>query len=189
MKTTRYRIALLLCVVTISIELISCDSSAIKQDETPNSVTDLSSVSNNRMDSNDYGSSSPCSRFIGRYTIQGGDWDCPIEILSDGRVLLISYVIASGEETKMYIGDINIISENAFTIKNASYNVSLCYADTPIYVIRNGVERNIGWTTRGGGFSPSSLVFDISENRAYTEGIQKYRNRDIGEVEYVKFKR
>lgn len=127
------------------------------------------------------------SRFIGRYTIQGGDWDCPIEILSDGRVLLISHVIVTGEEIPKYIGDINIISENAFTIINSPYNVSLCYNGTPIYVMRNGVERNIAWTSRD-GLKASSLVFDIAENRAY-RGVQDYRNRDIGEVEYVKFTR
>ncbi len=130
------------------------------------------------------------SRFKGRYIFLGGEWESAIEVLPDGRVIRISHVIATGQETKEYIGDIIIISEDAFMIETANYGVSVCSSNsTPIYLIRNGVETNIGWTTRDGIAVNYSLVFDISENRAYLGGIQKYRNRDIGEVEYVKFRR
>lgn len=199
MKNTLKFAAMLLCIVAITVNTESCirnnDRGRVVDSQRPQQVNQSQeSISkhqepqqeNQPQESNRISE----SKFKGRYSFLGGDWESTIEVLPDGRVIRIDHVIATGQETKEYIGDIIIISEDAFMIETASYGVSVCSSNsTPIYLIRNGVETNIGWTTRDGIAVNYSLVFDISENRAYLGGIQKYRNRDIGEVEYVKFRR
>lgn len=190
MKNTLKLVALLLCMIAITINMGSCirnnDRGRAVDSQRPQQINQSQESTSKTQESHRISE----SRFKGRYVFLGGEWESVIEVLSDGRVIRIGHVIATGQETKEYIGDIIIISEDAFIIETANYGVSVCSSNsTPIYLIRNGVETNVGWTTRDGIAVNYSLVFDISENRAYLGGIKYYRNRDIGEVEYVKFRR
>lgn len=126
-------------------------------------------------------------RFCGQYTFPGynnnDNWT--YEVLPDGRFILITRVIATGEEVRVYKGTIAPISDVAFMVRAKGLS-DLCSPSTPICVYRNGQEHVIGHTSRGG--TPFyKIVFDVNEGRAYIEGLDSYNSRDISEVEYYRF--
>lgn len=123
----------------------------------------------------------PIEHFARRYIFS--DDGIGVEVLSDGRVLQISHIIATGEETKKYIGNISIISDNAFVVKGEVFFPG----NTPIYVMRNGSEHGGTWTAKFGN-DYYGVVFDISERRIYLGSRNAYENRDISEAEYIKYR-
>ena len=126
--------------------------------------------------------SNPIDRFVGRYSIKDGGPNV-IEVLSDGRIIF------DNVGNKHFMGKINIISNDAFMISSTNPSEKIYIdEDTPIYQISNGVEKNIGWSGMGKR-NTYNLVFNVNEMRMYIEGYDKYMNRDIAEVEYMKLQR
>lgn len=107
-----------------------------------------------------------------------------IEVLPDGRVTRGGDYVGNKIE---YIGTIKVVSESAFMINPAHRNQGF-FSEFEFCVYRNGEDHEVGYLHRNSD-DIRNLVFDISEKRAYRSGIEDYRNRDIGEVEYYKFTR
>lgn len=126
--------------------------------------------------------SNPIDRFVGRYSIKDGGPNV-IEVLSDGRIIF------DNVGNKRFLGKIEIISNDAFMISSTNPSEKIYVSDdTPIYRISNGVERNGEWSGDGTEYT-RYLVFDVNEMRMYNEGYNKYMNRDIAEVRYMKLMR
>lgn len=153
MKSTIKNSAMLLCIVAIIVNMVSCirnnnrgravDSQRLQQvnqfQESISKPQELQQV-NQLKESNKISE----SRFKGRYIFLGGELESAIEVLSDGKVIRIGQVIVTGQETKEYVGDLLIISEDAFMIETANYGVNVCSSNsTPIYVMRNRVEEKV----------------------------------------------
>jgi len=177
MKLSFKLIAVLLFVFTI----ISCkNNSTESSDKTSTSQnTQLETAGNDKsMSETAETKSNPVEKFVGRYSVKDGGPNV-VEVLSDGRV------IYNCEGNKRFLGNISIISDNAFMIDYLDPSDCIYVGDnTPIFRIVDGVEKNYAWTS--GGQYVRYLVYDIQEKRIYTEGYSKYKNRDIAEVEYFK---
>ncbi len=174
MKRTLKTIATLVFVAS-ALSLVSCGGNSNNSYQEPAS-------SNSQAESNyqeEVTQSNPIDRFVGRYDFGEG---VGVEVLSDGRVLQIDHIIASGEEVKKYIADITIISDHAFAI----YGDVFFPGDTPIYVMRNGSEQGGTWVKKFGN-DYFGVVFDVSERRIYLGREQAYKNRDVSEAEYIKY--
>lgn len=173
----------LLCVVSVSISINSCGNQSNYNTPTYTTTQSNNESSEATRVTIEESKSNPIDRFVGMYIVEGGDYDYKFEVLSDGRVIKYSRIISSGEETKNFLGDIMILSDRAFGI-DAPWNATTA-SKTPIYVMRNGVEHEYGKVLDGA--TVTNLVFDISERRAYMSSAG-YKNRDIGESQYVKFR-
>ena len=178
MKTKKLTICV--CAMTLCF-LSSCNNS--NQNSYSEPVTNVTSSESNYQE--EQSKTDPMERFVGRYSVYGGDCDGVIEVLSDGRVLKISHIISTGEETKEYLGTVQLVSDCAFMV-DAPALATLGFSDTPYYVMRNGSERRVGTIHQGAKLY--SIVFDVNENRAYLEGLNAYRSRDVSEAEYYKFR-
>ena len=123
------------------------------------------------------------TKFVGKYHFReypvsnvNDNYTYTYEVLSDGRVV----------KEGVYIGTIKVVSDNAFMIR-PSHRLEH-FPQIEFCVYRNGEgDHEIGHVN--GGQYIDKIVFDIKENRAYRSGLEDYRNRDIGEVEYYKFYR
>lgn len=171
---------LFVCTV-LSCFMLSCNNS--NQNSYSEPVTNVTSSESNYQE--EQPKTDPMEKFVGRYSVYGGDTDGIIEVLSDGRVLKISHIISTGEETKEYLGTVQLVSDCAFMV-DAPALATLGFSDTPYYVMRNGSERRVGTILQGAKLY--SIVFDVNEKRAYLEGLNAYRSRDVSEVEYYKFR-
>lgn len=178
MKINKFTLSV--CTVSLGL-LLSCNNS--NQNNYSEPVTSGTQSESNYQKEQPKADS--MERFVGRYSVYGGDCDGVIEVLSDGRVLQISHIISTGEETKEYLGTVQLVSDCAFMV-DAPALATLGFSDTPYYVMRNGSERRVGTIQQGAKLY--SIVFDVNENRAYLEGLNAYRSRDVSEVEYYKFR-
>ena len=179
------RIVITLWVILVATALISCNNQS--NNSATNSQTNTESSepaiaitesSEPAIAMREEPKSNPIDKFVGRYSIKDGGPNV-VEVFPDGRIIYDNV----GE--KRFLGNINIISDNAFMISSTN-RLEVIYVNdgTPKYRISDGVERNGEYV--GGGLYISYLVYDISERRIYCEGYTKYLNRDISEVRYFK---
>ncbi len=118
-------------------------------------------------------------QFVGTYTfksrkILGNIYYLIVEVLPDGRITQCTRV--KGETyKKMFIGNINKISDHAFMIANAK-----------TYILDDSYDSN---RHIGSNYNRArDVVFDINENRTYIN-LDSYNNRDISEPDYYEFTR
>ena len=99
------------------------------------------------------------------------------EVLPDGRV------IYGNDE---YIGTIRTVSDDAFMIRPSHRLHHFPQIQFCVYKDGEG-DHEVGHV-KGGDYI-DIIVFDVKENRAYRSGLEDYRNRDVGRLEYYKFTR
>jgi len=122
-------------------------------------------------------------KFVGTYkfdycTKDGSYWNCPpIVVMDDGRCI-IEYGTAGGGKAPKYLGDVNPISETAFTLSGA-------YEEFVMEVELYNQSGHYGNTTYKYKWKTRDVVFDTTEGRLYRDKSQ-YRNRDIEEAVYTK---
>lgn len=187
MKKLVQIISAFLSVAIVTTSIISCgnqtnDNYTATQNQTVS--TEQVKVSEEKINSN------PIDRFVGCYTIYKGYDEqaykkIELGVLPDGRVTenILAYI--SDGVHKKYLGDIVIISDDAFVVDAKSSTTVGCDG-TPEFVFRNGQESEVAWS--GGGIYLRRLVFDVKEMRAYIGGVNEYKSRDIAEVYYLKLK-
>lgn len=104
-------------------------------------------------------------------------WIDYVVVMEDGRVVKIS-----PHGSPVYIGKVQMISQNAFIIVDAPSNSSI--GDYCHYY--KGDSRNVGSLSSNGLDLFYKPVFDINEKRVYRNR-KDYDNRDIQESEYLIF--
>lgn len=170
------RIVIALWVSLVATAIVSCNNQTDNSATTSQTNTESSEPAKVVREEP---KSNPIDKFVGRYSIKDGGPNV-VEVLSDGRIIF------DNVGNKSFLGNIKIISDDAFMISSSDPSEKIYVSkNTPLYQVRDGVEHNGMWSGDGNEYT-KYLVFDIKENRLYTEGYNKYMSRDIASVTYMK---